>query len=350
MSSLNQRRPIGGFFGLSVPPARAGSYLDAWRVPDRRVAFANARSAFRALLDLTGSGAVWLPAYICRDMADAVPRERLRFYSVGQQLAPDVGRISGDVRAGDVVLGIDYFGRPPAADFRDFAASRPDLVFVEDCAQAPLPAGAGWGDWRLFSARKVVGVPDGGFIVPVSARAVAMAGDFAPVRPDIDRVVAAATPALARFEDERETDNASWSASNRRREGGETISGCGISLLSWSLLGGLEAAPDARRRRSNFAVLAERLRDVDCALDRDPFYVPFGFPVQVPASSRQGLLEQLFRQRIYPATHWNDLPSPSSHFGPEHELSRRLLTLPCDQRYDEADMHRVADAVLALAR
>mgnify|MGYP006999198428 CR=1 FL=1 len=38
-----------------------------------------------------------------------------------------------------------------------------------------------------------------------------------------------------------------------------------------------------------------------------------------------------------------DLPSPAAEFPAEHALSRRLLTLPCDHRYDAADMARVAD-------
>jgi hypothetical protein len=53
--------------------------------------------------------------------------------------------------------------------------------------------------------------------------------------------------------------------------------------------------------------------------------------------------------RIFCARHWADLPSPAADFPAEHELSRRLITLPCDHRYGEAEMARVADVFLGAA-
>jgi len=52
-------------------------------------------------------------------------------------------------------------------------------------------------------------------------------------------------------------------------------------------------------------------------------------------------------ERVFCARHWADLPSPGADFPAEHDLSRRLLTLPCDHRYDAADMARVAQAFQA---
>ncbi len=59
--------------------------------------------------------------------------------------------------------------------------------------------------------------------------------------------------------------------------------------------------------------------------------------------AQPGLLrEHLLRERIFPAIHWERLPSPAADFPAEHELAASVLTLPCDQRYSGEHMERVA--------
>jgi hypothetical protein len=50
--------------------------------------------------------------------------------------------------------------------------------------------------------------------------------------------------------------------------------------------------------------------------------------------------------RIFAARHWRELPVQPREFRIEHSIAQELVTLPCDYRYGERDMHRVADAVI----
>jgi hypothetical protein len=68
-----------------------------------------------------------------------------------------------------------------------------------------------------------------------------------------------------------------------------------------------------------------------------------GFPVQ--ARNAEVVSKALADQGIFAPRHWAALPSPRERFPASHALAQSLLTLPCDYRYNERDMSRLADAV-----
>jgi dTDP-4-amino-4,6-dideoxygalactose transaminase len=339
---MPERRLIGGFFGLELPASPNGGFSALWNSRrDNSFAFANARSGFAALIDALDPANVWLPAYICRELAAAVPAAKLGFYPVGHDLRPDVRRLAAAARGGDVILGVNYFGSAPPPEFVDFAMTRSDLWFVEDCAQSIDTGTAPWGHWRLYSPRKVIGVPDGGLVV--AARPTATARLETTATFDIGVFEAA----LRRFEDEAETQNAVWHSSNQARESATSVSHAGMSRLSRRLVELLDPAPIIERRRANCAVLQERLGGLAVLHERTPGYVPFGLPIRLAAEWCDALVAALAAEGIFAARHWRDLPSPAEIFVTEHSLARELVTLPCDQRYDADDMSRVAAATEA---
>ena len=125
-----------------------------------------------------------------------------------------------------------------------------------------------------------------------------------------------------------------------------TAAPAAMSARSLSALAATPTAPLAAQRRRNWQALAERLGG--CALwsDPKPDFGPLAFPIVVADAA--AAVEALAAERIWAPRHWPVLPSPAAEFPVAHTLSRRLLSLPCDQRYAEADMDRVADAVLRL--
>jgi hypothetical protein len=74
-----------------------------------------------------------------------------------------------------------------------------------------------------------------------------------------------------------------------------------------------------------------------------------GAPLGVPVLTKEAgaVAERMADAGVFCARHWARLPSPAADFPVEHDLSRRLLTLPCDHRYGEDDMARVAETFLA---
>ena len=93
-----------------------------------------------------------------------------------------------------------------------------------------------------------------------------------------------------------------------------------------------------------------KFHDVDSRLKLGLFYqarqfVPFGYPVRSPPR-RERFKGYSHQRRIFAAVHWARLASPADEFPAEHRLAGELLTLPCDQRYGEAEMCRVAEVFL----
>jgi hypothetical protein len=119
-----------------------------------------------------------------------------------------------------------------------------------------------------------------------------------------------------------------------------------MSELSATVVDRLDTSGVASRRRRNARVLMSRLAGV--ALFEEARLLggaPLGVPVLVDDAGAASA--RMAQERIFCARHWARLPSPPADFAAEHALSRRLLTLPCDHRYDGSDMVRVAETFLA---
>jgi dTDP-4-amino-4,6-dideoxygalactose transaminase len=332
---------IGGFFELEGLDAGGPGVADLWGMPlDPNLTFANGRSALAALVATQKPKKVWLPAYICRSvhaavLATGIP---LAFFPVNADLGPDTFFLERHVGPREMVLAVDYFGRPPTDCFLNFVRRRPDLLFVEDASQAMDTGQPPWGQWRLHSPRKLLGVIDGGFITPATAIDPEWTAQPSQTK-------ARHLAALARFEDEAEADNPHWHGANQSREAAEQTGRDRMSRLSRSFLQHLPVKPMISKRRANFAVLATDLQPLAFLPDRLPSFAPSGFPIQTLPEQRPGLIAALVAQGIFPAVHWTDLPSDPS-FALEHHLARTLLTLPCDHRYGPTEMARVADVTL----
>ena len=335
-------RPIGGFFELHEADGASGgaSVLEAWAGHRAYVAFVSARSAFAGLARHFPAASIWLPAYSCTDLLDGLDMARVKFYTLRDGFQPDLDVLGSLARSGDLVLVTAYFGQAATAATRSFAARRPDLWTVEDCAQA-LDPGAPWSHWRLFSPRKLFGVADGGILVASDQ------GSFlpAPERPS-DAVGLWAAP-LLRHADPDGLNNAAWHAANQLKERSMTASPEAISERSLDLLSRTSLQSLRAPRLRNWQILDQRLRAWS-ALPSRLTSPPLGYVIRVPSGRRQPLLEKLHAERIFAAVHWAEIAGPAHGFPLEQQWSRELVTLPCDHRYGETEMDRIAAHVASL--
>jgi dTDP-4-amino-4,6-dideoxygalactose transaminase len=332
-------RAVGGVMAaVAVGPAVAGNVLGVWGAnwPQHR-AFGSARAALAALLRSRGVRRAWLPAYVCPAVAEGVAAAGATpcFYRVSQRLEVDLANVRRDARSGDAIVGVAYFGRAYEAVFTDLRQRRDDLVWIDDRAQALDGSAAVGSDAAIYSPRKLVGVADGGLLfssAAVAEPALAARDHWAP-------------------EDARALDPAgaapeTWYGLFQAREASVSAAPNAMSRRSWTALEGMAAKPLADARRRNWRWLAERLGAYALWRDLEPSFTPLAFPIVVPDAARA--VTALAAERVWAPRHWPTLPSPASDFAEAHALSRRMVSLPCDQRYGEADMDRVADAVLRL--
>jgi len=343
MTDRESRKPIGGFFEVHEPDGAlvGASVLQAWTDGRNYAAFVNARSAFTALAAQFPAAAVWLPAFLCTVMLQGLDAGRVRFYPVRNGFQPDLDFLNGEPKAGDLVLIPAYFGLPTSQEMRTFAARRPDLRLVEDRAQALAPGGPMWADWRLFSPRKLLGVADGGILIARDDDAVLPMPDK-----HADAVDLWAAP-LLRYEDPEVRRNDAWYAANRAKESGMACAPQAMTRMSLSLLSRTSLQSLAGPRIRNWRRLDLRLKPWS-ALPGGADSPLLGYVIRVDADLRDKALRALHADRIFATVHWTEIAGPADDFRREQSWTRELMTLPCDHRYDEAEMDMIGARVAEL--
>lgn len=331
-SVLPSPDPANAFEGASV--------WSAWTAAGAQAsAFATARAALAALLSARSIRRLWLPAYCCDTLADGARAAGvdLAWYGADERLNAVTSDLEAGLAAGDAALAIAYFGRAPDAGLRDLAARHPDVLWIEDRAQALHTGLASLGAVTLYSPRKLLGVADGGLLV----------GDDLPT-PGASGVD---PESLWRPNDLRRADPdglapEAWFTAFRDREAAFDATPAPCTPRTLEALKAVPLAREADARRRNWRALAGPLSGLALWDDDAPIFAPLAFPIRVKDAA--ALSRHLADRRIWAARHWVDLPSPVT-FGAAHALSARCLSLPLDGRYDIEDMRRVADAVLAFA-
>jgi len=356
-------RPEG--IGSRIPldiPALLGPWSGEIAWPrDGAVATETGRAAIGWLVEALGMGPgdrALLPAYICDAAVDAfrVRGVATDFYRVGLDLRPDgsdaAARVTGATR---LLLVVHYFGFPVAREDLAAMPGAPGLTRLEDWVQGPLSAGAWSGDWfgeyRVLSFHKIVGVPDSGLILrrpdapppPRTPRLQPPRAAFfgrrlaAKALKGVAVAVAGGAP--------RPLYRPLFDAAERAADGGVLAR---MSDFSRRLIERLPVRAIVERRRANHRCLADAIAGIAgvTRLLPDPpeGVCPLGLPIRV--ARRDTVLAGLVSRRVYAAVHWR-LPAgvdPAAY--PEAaRLAAEEITLPIDQRYGADEMHYVARAL-----
>lgn len=352
--------PIGGVFELDLAAVLEAPDAPA-RFPEAQ-AVTNGRTAL-AILAEEAPGTWLLPAYLCESVLQPLRRAGVPFdfYPVGGDLRPRLDELERAVESQSpaAVLVVDYFGFPPSPeDAARLRALREACLVVEDCVQGSLvelpdAAGGVIGDVVFTSFRKYLPVPDGGLLTGVRPRRLPPAaaslrgrllgqllrGAWVSGRAEGPEVEAVFLGLLEAGESSLD----------------EHMPLEGTSRLSERLVAGLDLADAASRRRANFVALIEALEESDAVtpvLRGLPAGVsPLVLPARVGGGRRDALRSELVQRRIFCPVHWPLPPEiDEARFPEEHLLSAEMLGLPLDQRYEPADMQRLADELAAAWR
>jgi hypothetical protein len=319
-SSVENSKAIGGYLEMEIVRGGRELYPQA-------MALQSARAAFLALLLAGKPRRIWMPWYICDTMTDQLPMAGVEImrYGLDENFA-----VANDVELArtDWLLYVNYFGLcEPQADalLRRFD---PRQVIIDNSHALFSPPRSCLA--VLYSPRKFVGVPDGGYLI---------AGiDVPPPQTEDTGSVRRCLPLLTRAADCAESGYADF------LEAQATLSNqmpLRMSRLTSGLLGAIDYADVARRRRENFDHLGSLLGSSNrCTLRMRPGDVPLSYPY---VGGGPALRKHLIARRIYVPQFWPHLVDPDLPV-PEFErfLANEYVPLPCDQRYDFADMDHVA--------
>lgn len=309
---------IGGYFELELPQPRVLPYPQAHR-------YQSARSAFLALLRVGKPKRVWMPRYLCDSMYAALREAGVEAvpYAIDEGFEVVTGI---DLQAGDWLYYVDYFGVCGDVVTRLLTRFHPGQVVLDHCQaffSPPRPCLA-----VIYSPRKFFGVPDGGLIVtdlPLEAPAVQDHLSRQRAQAQLERLAVSPESGYPSYVQ----GEASLADLEPRR----------MSQLTARILASVDFASVRERRNRNFRYLHARLGHLNrLALDPARIDGPMCYPLLLEA---EGLRAALISQRIFVATYWPDVVEHAGSASAEGRLVRQLLPLPCDQRYDEADMARI---------
>jgi hypothetical protein len=346
------RKYIGG--DLELDPRFSLEEKGPDRIPDQYSFYSCGRAALKTLLaERRVTGPVLLPSYLCDSVVQPFRELRIpyRYYTVDAQLRIDFDDLRNLLETNhfSAILCIDYFGHVNHQQYQMIRELNDRIIILQDCSHLSfipdlLHLHPYHGDYVFGSLRKMMPVPDGGFILKK--------GGFST------------DPPLYGFEEFYKKKYVSkilrhFFIQSDFREGtiervymelsgeGEALLDAEIGLFGMSGISQLNYAELFDKRRSNFRILSGLFENEDGirrharALIREmsPSDLPYSFPVCLKNMSREMLRNKLRENHVFSPVLWN-LPDElqTGSWEGSLEISRTMIGLPVDHRYDTDDM------------
>lgn len=350
------RREYGGYLPFEV---REGEDWFSAYGEDRVLRTNSAKTAIYCAVRNSGIHKLYVPYYMCRSVKQMLldADVETEFYYVDERLLPVLSRVD----AGAAVLLVNYFGIMEEL-VRAEAEKYPTVIIDNSHAYFAAPV-LREGVCNVYSCRKFIGVPDGGYLVgegcafPAGrAGGVSAEGRGDPAR---ESGVSAAGRESFSLEPDEVSGHFSYlvtsfehgtnAAYAEKQESDRYFAGNyrGMSRLTRGMLSSVDYDGILRRREENFAYLHDCLRDLnrmEISEQQAPAFV-YPFLPGRAAKSGNNLKADLVAEKIYVPTMWRELAVPEFAGTLEYLLSERAAFLPVDQRYGREDMRYIADRV-----
>ncbi|MDX9694243.1 MAG: hypothetical protein RBT49_00475 [Bacteroidales bacterium] len=307
--------PIGGYFELEL--SKGEEYHK------KAIKLNSGRNAFEYILRARGYRKVYLPYYTCDVILEPINKLELEFefYHINEQLEPifDFNEIGKD----ETFVYTNYFGIKGQAAKR-LSNICPNLIidnsqaFFEDPIQ---------GIDTFYSPRKFFGVPDGAYLYTDKLLQIELEHDNSTTR---------FLHLIKRIDEGAEIGYATF------KENEDSIKGQKIKLMSTltkALLCNIDYDKAIKARKQNFIFLNKNLESVNKLKLPEIFdFVPMVYPF---LSYQTNLKQQLIDNKIYLATYWPNVLEWCTENQLEYNITKGILNLPLDQRYNESDMMKI---------
>ena len=286
------------------------------------------RSGLAYLIETKRIRAIALPYFLCASVKELCEKMKLRicYYRTGMSFLPQNLELKSD----EWLYAVNYYGQMTAGDAAALKTRYGRVILDNSQAYFDEPIS---GIDTIYTCRKYFGVPDGAFLSTDVPLERPLPEDFSAGRMGF---------LLGRFEG-KASDYYDGYVKNNAMFADEPVKK--ISALTMNLLRSIDYERVEKRRTANFRYLHERLKERNMLKLRVPSGA-FAYPLMV--NDAPVIRRKLIEQKIYVPLLWPNVVLETEADSVDRRLAESVLPLPCDQRYDEEDMARVADAVLAL--
>lgn len=296
-----------------------------------------------------------LPAYTCETVVLPFIEHGYTcfFYDINADMTPNIASIE-KYRDIGVFLHMGFYGFSTNCGLSDVINKFKDenTIVVEDITHTLFSDYQRFdeNDYYVSSIRKWMGLPSGGFLAsknPISSN-LRINEDFASYRKEALQLKA------------RYMINGNELLKQRYLDlfakGEELLDGdltpYDMDDTSRELISILDSKWLKEKRRSNFMILLESLKEVDYlhpVFNSIPDGIcPMFYPVYIKEERNQ-IRQKLIEQKIYCPIHW---PVPKhiklNNLKNAEMIYSIVLSIPCDQRYEEQDMARIVSVIKEL--
>ena len=305
-----------------------GGYLELERftgpmLHEKALALSSGRACLSYLIEQRKIRKIALPDFNC-DIVEAVCRAhevKIRFYPVEANLRPKALQTEED----EWLYLVNFYGQLSADELQRIAARVPRLIVDNAQAYFDLPLK---GVDTLYTCRKFLGVPDGGFLY-TEAPEKTLPADESRERMGF---------VLGRFE----RPAGEYFAAAAQNNDDLSMEPKSMSELTKNLLHAVDYDRVKTKRTENFRLLHEGLGSVNC-LNLRVTEGAYAYPLMLPEG--QKIRKKLIEQKIFVPMLWPNVPEQQPADSEACRLAEQILPLPCDQRYGAEEMAFIIKAV-----
>lgn len=320
-------KAIGGYFELADRESKGNYPVDGVRLNTSRNAL---EYVIRSIPYVRH---IYLPIYTCEAVVQPLkhlPNIEYSFYHINERF-----EIADDIRLqeGEYLIANNYFGIKDAY-IAELAQKYGERLIVDN-AQA-LFAPALPGIKAIYSARKFVGVADGGFAVGVS--------DVNAHFYELDDTSEHDSHLLIRKEKGAEAGFKDFQ-SNECKLDNQPIRR--MAPQTEDILRHIDYKNVIAKRRSNYEYLHKALGERN-QLELpviDSFVCPMVYPF---LGCDEDLRSRLIDNKIFVARYWPNAFDWCKESDTEYKFAKYTVPLPCDQRYGEEDMERIKKIIYGI--
>lgn len=318
------------------------------------------RDAIRLLLDhgIENRGwlRLWIPGYFCQGVVETIQLSGITVMVYNNNpLADDQVWDNLPFEKGDVILVVNFFGLCSQPDYTSI--DRQHVEIIEDHTHDPWSDWA-WNsqaDWGIASLRKTIPVPDGGVLWSPQGWALPsrVKSTFEHRIASLEKLAAMVLKKY--YLDELPIDKQTFR--NLAMSGEEGIAVGQVSAMTpWTkeMVNTIPVENWREKRIQNYSKLTDVLKT--CKWVQTPKEIlPGTCPLSVPLLfdkplRRDHVRTRLIENSVYPAILW-DLDNPVIEGVSDQccDISRRILCIHCDMRYDEQTMEYLGKLISTYA-
>lgn len=319
-------REIGSFIELEFPKGKE------WFKGDENVARLNTgRAAIWHAFRLTGAKSIWIPFYQCESVREFLSQKNcaIKYYHQDKNFNPIDLRPEPD----EAVLLVNYYGIMSQKRMRILSTDYPNVI-IDNCQAFFCPPLS--GVQNVYSARKFVGVPDGAYVVGTSAHQYAE---------EYPQCYSSDTAGFLLQRIEYGCEGKGYEARRLNEDRVDTEDIMRMSVLTRTILDGTDYNHIIQKRKNNFKTASKLFADINelhPSHFADEGTVPMVYPLLVEDDR---LLERLIAAKHFQGHWWHYLTEEMPEDSFEYRLSRYMVPITIDQRYDADDLEYLRSVV-----